>query len=224
MKRLLTTSLPTHETADPGPAFSPRAMTPQMTPHEGDAPRAHAEPGSGPEGAAEIDNQVSSLLPNELIQPNEIIILLLKPSLWFVLLPSLSFLIGLVVLAVVAITLRNAGHLTYLTRQDIVLCVIGLAGIRLFWQFLEWLSRIYVLTDQRIIRIKGVLRVQVFETPLKKVQHTETVFTVKERIVGVGTILFATAGTASYEAAWLMVAQPLEVHRIVVQSLSRYGR
>ena len=161
MKPLYSPNLSAHDSPEEKTGERSRAMTPPEPQRTG----ANAE-GGGPEGAAEIDNRVSSMLPDELLQPNEIIILLLKPSLWFILLPCLSFLIGLAVLAGVAIWLRNAGHLAYLTRQDIVLCCIGLAGIRLFWQFLEWLSRVYVLTDQRVIRLMGFIRAPVLESPV----------------------------------------------------------
>ena len=79
-----------------------------------------------------------------------------------------------------------------------------------------------MLTDRRIVRVKGVLRVNVFETQLQQIQHTNTTFSLRERLLGLGTIHFATAGTGGIEASWEMVSHPLEVHRIVVQTLDRY--
>jgi uncharacterized membrane protein YdbT with pleckstrin-like domain len=94
--------------------------------------------------------------------------------------------------------------------------------VRLFWQFLEWLSRVYVLTDRRVIRVRGVWRVRVFEALLKNIQHTTVERSMRERLLGLGTIGFATSGTAFTEASWRMVARPLEVHQIVVQTIGRY--
>jgi len=96
--------------------------------------------------------------------------------------------------------------------------------LRLFWQFLEWLSRVYVLTDRRVVAVAGVLRVRVFEAPLQQVQHTNLLLSLRERLFGLGTVAFATAGTAIAEAYWLMLADPLEVHRKIVQTLNRYRR
>ena len=45
--------------------------------------------------------------------------------------------------------------LPWIARNDLILAAAGVAAIRLFWQFLEWLSRIYVLTDHGIIRLAG---------------------------------------------------------------------
>ncbi len=161
------------------------------------------------------------MLPEQLLQPGEVIILLLKPSPWYILLASLRALAVIAVGLILGLVLHEYGWLA-LGRRDLVTLAVGLAGVRLFWQFLQWLSRVYVLTDRRIIRVKGVVRVQVFECQLKQVQNTNALFSLRERLFGLGTIGFATAGTAVTEAYWLMIAKPLDVHQHVVQTLNRY--
>lgn len=161
------------------------------------------------------------LLPEQLLQPGEVIVLALKPSLWFILLGSLRFLAVVIAAAMILAWLRQIEVLA-VNRQDLILATGGLIMLRLFWQFLEWLSRVYVLTDRRVVRVKGVIQVDVFEASLKQIQHTQTHFTLLERIFALGTIGFATAGTAVPEAYWLMIARPLEVHQTVVRTLERY--
>jgi uncharacterized membrane protein YdbT with pleckstrin-like domain len=168
------------------------------------------------------DPRLASLVPEQLLQPGELIILLLKPSIWSVVLDSLASLVAIAVGAFVAVKLIEFDWITRMSRRDVMLIAVGLAGIRLTWQFLEWLSRTYVLTDRRVVRIKGFVRVQVFEAPLKQIQHTTTTFSVRERLLGLGTIHFATAGTHVHEASWQMLAAPLDVHQTVVQTLNRY--
>lgn len=165
--------------------------------------------------------RAAGLLPADLLQPGEIIILFLKPSPWYILLAPLASLAAMTILVLLAIQFNNWLNLG-ISQRDLVLLGVALVGVRLFWQFLEWLSRIYVLTDRRIIRIKGVLRVQVFETPLKNIQHTYALFSLRERLFGLGTMAFTTAGTAFIEATWEMVARPLQVHKQIVQTLNRY--
>ena len=84
---------------------------------------------------------------------------------------------------------------------------------------LVWLSRIYVLTDRRIIRQRGILHVNVFECALDRVQNTYLDFTWEQRLLGLGTIAFLTAGTAQVEAAWAYVADPLRRHREIVEAV-----
>ena len=100
----------------------------------------------------------------------------------------------------------------------------GLATLRLGWQLLEWASRLYILTDRRIICRGGVLRLSVFETQLKNIQHTSVFASLRERVTGLGTIGFATAGSDTFEAFWSMIRQPFAVHKTVVETIRRYGR
>lgn len=173
--------------------------------------------------AEEIDRlRAAALLPEQLLHGGEIIILLLKPSPWYIVLEPLRFWIVELVLLIAGLWLIQRGYSLPLDSADLILLAMGVAGARLAWQFLEWLSRIYVLTDRRIITVSGVLRVQIFETKLQKIQHTVALFSIRERLFGLGTIGFATAGTATMETTWRMIAKPLEVHQKVVETLNRY--
>ena len=161
------------------------------------------------------------MLPEELLQPGELVILMIKPSGWYILLGSLRSLVIIAVLTLAASSLMQYGLLS-MHRQDVAMLAAGAVMARLFWQFLDWLSRVYVLTDRRIIRVMGVVRVEVFEASLKQIQNTQSYFSLRERVFGLGTIGFATAGTASYEAYWIMIARPLDVHHTIVKTLERY--
>lgn len=161
------------------------------------------------------------ILPDNLLQGGEVIILLLKPSLWFILLGCLHTL-SLTILA--AMTLWAVIPLLpypYLSRNDIIIITLIIIGLRVFWQILEWLGRIYVLTDQRIIRIRGVIRIRIFETRLNKLQHTDLLLSLRERIFYIGTIAFSTAGSYSIEAYWEMINKPTAVHQQIIQTINR---
>lgn len=171
----------------------------------------------------ELDARAALLLPAQLLQPGEIIVLALKPSPLMVVLGPLKQLTVIVLVAALGAT-----GAAYLGHDDVAsrLLLAGLALVtgRVFWECLEWLSRVYVLTDQRVIRVGGVLRVRVFEAGLGQIQHSEVSLSLRERLFNLGTIVFSTAGTATAEAFWHMVAKPLEVHRTVVNTLRKYRR
>jgi len=169
-------------------------------------------------------DRASAMLPAQLLQPGEIIILLVKPSPWFILLVPMRFIAIVLLCAMLAAQLQTRGFNLGLDRNDLIIATLAVLGLRLFWQMLDWLSRVYVLTDQRIIRIKGVLNVQVFECPLQKIQQTDLLLPLSQRIFWLGTIGFATAGTAVHEAYWLMIAKPLEVHAKIIETMRRYRR
>ena len=166
--------------------------------------------------------RLMTLLPTELLQGGEAIVLLLKPSPWFIILEPLRTLLTMLVVLIIALWVENQGYRFGLTHHELLLLGTGLIGVRIFWQFLEWLSRVYVLTDRRVIRVKGVIRFQVFETQLQQIQHTKMTFSLRERLFGLGSIHVATAGTAMMEASWVMLTDPLGVHRVLVQTINRY--
>lgn len=209
------------------PKTDDRAKSP--TPANGKRPCAarplsHRAEGVGSDsGHSHPASRAAAMLPAELLQPGEIIILLLKPSPLYIVLAPLGTIVGLMAITALAVWVNQALHLG-LARQDLMLIGALLIGLRLFWQFLEWLSRVYVLTDRRMISVQGVLRVSVIEAPLQQIQQTYATFSIRERLFALGTIAFATAGTAFVEAYWQMVAKPLEVHQKVVQTINRYRR
>ncbi|MHC5022432.1 MAG: PH domain-containing protein [Planctomycetota bacterium] len=193
------------------PRVRPRAGT-------GRALNAAEAPGAGAlplERAAEV-------LPADLIHDDEVIILLLRPSILFI---PLSALGSLAFIAIVAFMLAWMGRLGWFFWSDTTAFALGagLAALRLGWQTLEWYCRVYVLTDRRIIRRMGVLRVAVFETSLSSIQHTSVFQLLRERVVGLGTIGFATAGSDTFEAFWTTIARPFAVHKTVVDAINRYG-
>jgi uncharacterized membrane protein YdbT with pleckstrin-like domain len=192
---------------------------PQTDPHA--SPRtAHAE---GPEPVLGLPlDRADAMLPVDLIQGGEIIILLLKPSPWFIILGCLGHLTALVIITIIASVLSLRGVLP-LAHNDTMLVGMIAILVRLAWQFLEWLGRVYVLTDRRVIRRMGVLRLFTFETPLSHVQHTEMINLLRERLFGLGTIAFSTSGTDIPEAYWVMLARPKAVHRKIIQAINRYS-
>jgi len=165
----------------------------------------------------------ATLLPTDLIRDDEIIILLMRPSLLFIPLSSLG---GLAVAAVVMLALAYLAMYPWIPWTDTHAFAVGMliAAGRLGWQTLEWWNRIYVLTDRRIIRRMGVLRVAVFETSLRNIEHTSIFMQLRERVFGLGTIGFATSGSDIFDAFWTMIRKPFTVHRIVNEAIQRYGK
>ena len=192
-----------------------------MPPHT-PPPARHAEADTWPATAAD-PVRAAAMIPAELLQDGEIIVLLLKPHPLYIVLAPLRILV-ILTLATTLCVLIDTRLTTGANRQSILLVGITLILARLFWQFLEWLSRVYVMTDRRLIAVAGVLRVRVFETPLQNITHSEMLFSIRERLFGLGTLGFYTAGTGMVEAYWVMLAAPLEVHRQVVEALRRYRR
>lgn len=88
--------------------------------------------------------------------------------------------------------------------------VLVAAAACIAWQAVDRAARLYVLTDRRILRVRGVFRRSVVDCPLDRIQHITLTRLFRERLTGLGTLGFATAGTDGVEAHWVMIAKPVE--------------
>ncbi len=177
---------------------------------------------AGEVGVDAAADESAIAVPRDLVSDDEIIILVLRPSLLFVVLGSLW---AIIIIGLITFLLAYIARLPWVGWSDTYAFAFGFGaiGIRLAWQALEWYSRLYVLTDRRVIRRKGVLRVQVFEAPLKNIQHTTILASMRERTFYLGSIGFATSGSDVFDAFWVMIRQPYDVHKTVVNAIRRYG-
>jgi uncharacterized membrane protein YdbT with pleckstrin-like domain len=92
---------------------------------------------------------------------------------------------------------------------------------RLIWGLLVWSSHTYMLTNQRVVTIKGVLNTSLYQAQLRKIQRTVLYRPLYLRIFGVGTIGYATAATTDFDSTWVMLGRPLAVHEAVVGAINK---
>ncbi|MFG0330026.1 MAG: PH domain-containing protein [Phycisphaerales bacterium] len=200
---------------------APRAMRDECAMSEADAITGA---GAGGAGAATL-NPATANVPVDLLGDEEIIIFLLKPSPLYIVLSSLGVLVAAAfIVLLLAFLSQFEFPFVRWTQFDAIVFGALLVGARLIWQALDWWNQTYILTDRRVLALSGILRRRVFQAPLRNIQHLAVVVSIRERLFGLGTLAFATAGSDTYEAAWLMVPKPYTIHRKVMQTIDRYGR
>jgi len=162
---------------------------------------------------------LATLLARHALRDGEIIHLAIKPSLWFVLLSSLRFIAATLIctIAVAMIDSRFDEHHSYYWEA-----AAFVAFGRLTWAALNWMSKLYVLTDQRIIRIEGVFSLNVFDCPLRKVARVDIVRSTRERIFRLGSMHISPLDQSQPPAQWQMVARPNEVQARIVDAIERH--
>jgi len=184
----------------------------------GDLP-ADAVPAAAPAATAvAVPAAVQSALA-----PGEIVILSLKPSLLYIPLSSLGTLLASAVIASL-ISFSAQFPQSPWGRGDAVFVGATVAGLRLVWAAIDRSFHAYVLTDRRVIARRGVLRTVLYESPLSRIQNTIVVQSLRERVFGLGTLGFATAGRSTFDAFWEMLPRPFVVHRTVLDAIERYAR
>ena len=159
------------------------------------------------------------LVPADLLSGGEIIILAIKPSGWFVLLASLPVLVSALVVAVIAYVVDI--YSSWSAAEAVICLCAAVVVIRLTWACWQWLGRTYVLTDRRIVTVRGLLHVRVSAAALTDIRRAVLTATIAERLFGTGGIYYLTDSENTPAVAWNTVAQPVEVHEIVTKTIER---
>jgi len=160
-------------------------------------------------------------LPQQLLHEGEVVILAIKPSIWFVFLsawPAITVAAAVMVAGYVVMPMLDLG-LDYPRRTLALLCAAAVL-VQLFLSSCQWTGRLYVLTNVRVLRIRGVFTVDVFQCPLTKIRQATLDAARLDRFCGVGTIHFDTE-TSVEEPCWLHVAKPTDVNDKVQDALRR---
>ncbi len=204
------------------------ACGPAPAPLPGTSGTGHLAPerclNAGGVEAVPEESDTAPAFVRELIRDDEIILLAIRPSPLFIVLAPATGVLFLMVIALVAAQLAAlVPWLPWTETQAYLLGFLLIAG-RLGWQTLDWFNRVYLLTDRRILTRSGVLRVRIFETSLRSIQHTVIWRRVRERAFNLGTLGFATSGSDTFETFWQMLRQPVLIHRTVQDAIRRYGR
>ena len=166
-----------------------------------------------------VNPNIDDILPSDLLCESETVIFAIKPSLWTIVFLSFR---TVVVALVVTLAVLGLKHLLPLNRYAgyiVQLCGVAVLG-RVGFAVLQWASRSYVLTDRRVIRIRGVFTIDIFQCALGKIQNTFLTLTLPQRLLGIGSIAFTTAGTGGIEAIWRHCAAPLKVHQQLIKTLN----
>jgi uncharacterized membrane protein YdbT with pleckstrin-like domain len=90
-----------------------------------------------------------------------------------------------------------------------------IAGLTLVIGWLRRVSTKYLITTQRLRISRGILRKKVQETRLERVQNVNYEQGVIDRMLGVGTVDFDTAGSDDAEFKFMWVNGPEQVVRAV---------
>ena len=160
-------------------------------------------------------------VPAALLDGGEIVEFSIRPSLWFVLFASAKTLVGLAAVAlgvwlVVASSpgwsLRSAYAFSFLLLAAVVRVLIG---------SLQWASRMYMLTNRRVMRVSGILEVSVTDCPLSRISAAHIRVSPGQMLLGLGTIRMTPPDSRLPTVNWEHVARPAMIHEKIVRAIQR---
>ena len=166
---------------------------------------------------------LAALLASHVLRDGEAVLLVLRPSLWFIVLNSLRWVAAGASLMAVAAAFGShyRGGMFAGPFRGCAEAGVAVGAGRLMWAALQWMGRLYVLTDLRMLTVSGVMRSDVFDCPLRKVARTRLVRTTVDRVLGIGSVEIVPQDPDQPFAVWQQVARPVEVHEHVVATLNR---
>lgn len=148
--------------------------------------------------------------PAGIIPPGETQVLRTRPGWPFILLYRQMWWLGPVAAAflihAIAARIWKPDPMPWLTLFAWGWLLLGLA-----WRICTWLSRAYILTDQRIIVRAGIFRIIGADIPLRRIQHSTISRSLIEQVFNLGTIGISTAGNDGPVINLLMVPNPNQV-------------
>ncbi len=170
------------------------------------------------QAVTERDAVDAMLVPADLLGGDESIILAIKPSLWFIAFDSATW--AVVMLCMVACASWLAETIA-ISEARFMSAVLALLGLRVVVAVLRWVARSYVLTNRRIMRLRGVLRPDVFECPLVNIRNTTVSTSFPEALTGLGTINFIITTPENRLGVWRNVSDPQRVHAEIRKAIER---
>ena len=183
------------------------------------SPKRFAVNASAASAAMPANASLAKLLVSHILRDGEVVVLILRPSLWFIFFNSLRFIVGGIVLILAARLLSHQGHAAAV-RGFVEAGVSAICG-RLMWSTVQWTSRLYILTDMRVLSLSGVFNVDIFDCPLRKVANTALNQSVRDRLIGVGSIRIIAQSPEGPVGEWQTVAHPVAVHEQMLAAISR---
>jgi len=155
----------------------------------------------------------------ELLDGDEVVQLSIKPSLWFI--PMISARV-VAVLVLIAATLSLAMQLGTTPPTIIPFQILAfLAAVRVGVAALQWASRLYVLTNRRLMRIRGVYQVDVAASLLRDIHDVQVRATSMERALRLGALHMTPKDNKTEPPAWVSVARPDEVQEILLRAIRK---
>ena len=155
--------------------------------------------------------------PLELLDGGEVIELSIKPSLWQIALESARPVAGAALVGACAWFLRSAIG----AAADFVLAATALVAIlRVAQASLVWASSLYVLTNRRAIRFRGVVRVETQERKLATIREAQLRVSATQRSLRLGT-LHMRCEQDEQPLVWPNAPRASEVHARVLRAIRK---
>lgn len=167
-------------------------------------------------GAAALDEATPRAIE---LHNDELIEMSIKPSYWYIPIVSVRVAAGAGIVALAAL-LPSLVQWQALSVLALGLCVLVVV-LRLAVGTLQWASRLFLLTNRRVVKFQGVLEVVYLECALKRVREARLEISSYQKLLGIGTILIVPADESQPTIVWKHIGRPKSVHEKLLRVIRR---
>ncbi len=160
------------------------------------------------------------LARQNVLHENELVILMLRPSVWYILVTSSTYIVVVLSLALLSETSAVIGRLISLPTMATITGI--LVFCRLLYGVMEWIGHHYILTNCRLITIQGLLQPQITQTVLGRIADISRKESISQKILRTGTLTFTIEAVQSQSLTWHWIRSPQRVEQQIRQAISRY--
>lgn len=185
-------------------------------------PALHAAAAAAGEGAAAVPAKrpaapaLAVLLSSHILRDGEVVLLIIKPSLWFILFNSLTMMAAMAIFAMAA-TLWLPPNIAWYYVEAAIFVAMG----RVMWATLQWINRLYILTDLRVLRLSGVFTIDIFDCPLRRIAQTRVMVGNRERVCRLGSIEIQPSDDQRTPGVWQTIRKPRVVNETLQQAIAK---
>jgi hypothetical protein len=158
------------------------------------------------------------LVSGQVLRDGEIVELVIRPSVWWIIFTSWRF-VG--VCAILALGGWQIPEALPISRRALAELMLVTASTRVVWASLKWMSRVHILTNLRVLTLSGVFNATIYECPLRKLARARLVSSVRERLLLLGSIEVIPGEEAFPITVWQTIARPKEVYETLQAAMRR---
>ena len=155
-------------------------------------------------------DRASQAVAEDFMTGGEVVILAVKPSMWRMVFDSAPWLVAGVALAIVVLSMGPPlpGVSASLAAQFFLLAGLARLGLAV----LRWVPSWYLLTNRRIMDIRGVRTPRVSSLFLTDIAETDISASLAERMVSTGSIAFVAELPDQAPRVWRSIPDHIEIH------------
>ncbi|MGC9261184.1 MAG: hypothetical protein ACP5I8_14060 [Phycisphaerae bacterium] len=169
--------------------------------------------------SARVEALTGKITAESLLRGNELVILMIRPSLWYIAAGSFRFCGIVILLGILATHTGVFGDL--LQPKTIAIITAGLVGVRVTYSLIEWTSHLYLLTTCRIVTIKGARHPTIFEAGLAHISEARLIQSGVQNLLGLGTIGFAAGVAIDPVSLWEWIPYSHRVHQQIQAAINK---